>query len=472
MNNNEFQRTLEQLEKAGMDRRHFFKLMAMTGLLTVAGTSESKAFSSKAKGKIVIIGGGAAGISMAARLMKWLDEPDVTLIDPSDRQYYQPGFTLIASGVYKPEDVYKKQDTCIPSGVKWIKDSVAAVDPVANEVTTNNNGKLAYDFLVLTPGLQINWNQVEGITRETLGAGNAHCIYDFEGAQKTWNAIQEFSKKGGRGIYTDTYTKHKCGGAPKKICLLTEHYTRQENTRDKVKLDYFTTAHELYDVKFYTPRLEEIYKERNVSVTLNYRVKGIDTAAKKVYFNRVEKVQKEVKDELTGKVSSVEDKIITPFIEEYDFLHFLPPMSAPDFVREAGLGWTEGKLAAESWVMVDKETLVHKTYNNIISLGDVAGIPTSKTSAAIRMQVPLAAKNLISLMEGKEPKEKYDGYAACPIITEYGKVLLCEFDYDKNPKPSFPFTAMDMSHEQWLAWVLKVYILKPMYFYGMLNGIA
>jgi hypothetical protein len=239
-----------------------------------------------------------------------------------------------------------------------------------------------------------------------------------------------------------------------------------------VKLDYFTAAHELYDVKYYTTRLEEIYKERNVSITLNYRVKGIDTSAKKVFFNKVEKVEKEVKDEQTGKLTKVEEKIVTPYTEDYDFLHFTPPMSAPDFVRDSGLGWTEGKLAAEAWVMVDKETLVHKTYNNIVSLGDVAGIPTSKTSAAVRMQVPLAAKNLISLMEGKEPVEKYDGYAACPIITEYGKVLLCEFDYDKNPKPSVPFNFMDMSQEQWLAWVLKVYILKPMYFYGMLNGYA
>ncbi|MDD4434464.1 MAG: FAD-dependent oxidoreductase, partial [Parabacteroides sp.] len=268
MNNNELNERLELLEKAGMDRRHFLKLMGMTGMLTVAGTSQIKAFSSNAKGKIVIIGGGAAGLSMAARLMNWLDEPDVTLIDPSELQYYQPGFTLIASGVYKPEDVYKKQEACIPSGVKWIKDSVAAVDPVKNEIRTQTNGVVAYDFLVLTPGLQINWNLVEGMTQETLGQGNAHCIYDFEGAKRTWAALQEFGKKGGRGIFTDTYTKHKCGGAPKKICLLTEHYTRKQNTRDKVKLDYFTAAHELYDVKYYTTRLEEIYKERNVSITL------------------------------------------------------------------------------------------------------------------------------------------------------------------------------------------------------------
>lgn len=453
---------LKQLEslsnhKNDIDRRMFLKIMASLGIVSTIGINDTFAFSSKAKGKIVIIGGGAAGISMAARLMRWLDDPDITLIDPSDRQYYQPGFTLIASGEYQPDEVWKEQKDCMPKGVKWIKDTVAAVDPVWNQVTTSKNEKITYDFLVLTPGIQTNWDKVEGITQATLGQGNAHSIYDFEGAQKTWKAMQEFTKTGGRGIFTDTYTKLKCGGAPKKICLLTEHQARKQNNRDNLKLDYFSASHELYDVPYFTPRLEEIYNERNVSITLNSRVKGVDTAAKRVYFEKVEK--------------NGDETIVTPFVEDYDFLHFTPPMSAPDFVRDSGLGWTEGKLAAESWVMVDKETLIHKTYSNIISLGDVAGVPTSKTSAAVRMQVPVAAKNLISLMEGKEPQEKYNGYAACPIITDYGHVLLCEFDYEKKPCNSFPFSLLDCSKEQRAAWILKKYILKPVYFHGMLNGL-
>lgn len=454
----ELERELDRLERKGIDRRQFFKIMAAAGLLGTLSTENAKAFSSKAKGKIVIIGAGAAGISMASRLKHWLDEPDITLIDPSDRQFYQPGFTLIASGVYTPDEVWKNQSACIPGGIKWVKDAVTAVDPVWNQVTTAQSGKIPYDFLVLTPGLQINWEKVEGITHDTLGQGNAHCIYDFEGAQKTWKALQEFSKTGGRGIYTDTYTKHKCGGAPKKICLLTDDYTRRQKTRENITLDYFTAAKELYDIPFFTPRLLEIYDERQIPIHTQVRVKGVDTAAKQVHLEKVE--------------TKGEEKIVTPFTEDYDFLHFTPPMSAPDFVREAGLGWTEGKLAADAWVMVDKETLVHKKYPNIVSLGDVAGIPTSKTSAAVRVQAPLAAKNLISLMEGKEPQEKYNGYAACPIVTDYGHVLLCEFDYEKKPAVSFPFTMLDTSKEQWLAWVLKVYVLKSMYFNGMLNGYA
>jgi sulfide:quinone oxidoreductase len=152
-------------------------------------------------------------------------------------------------------------------------------------------------------------------------------------------------------------------------------------------------------------------------------------------------------------------------------MHFLVPQCAPDFVRESGLSWTSGSLAADGWAMADKETLVHQTYPNIICLGDCAGIPTSKTSAAIRKQLPIATANLISLMEGRAPEAIYNGYAACPIVTEYGKVLMCEFDYDKKEQISFPLSLLDMSREQWVAWLLKVYALKPIYFELMLRGL-
>ena len=454
-----------------MTRRTFVKLAAASGLAVAAGGGYKVATSgSNAKGRIVIIGGGAAGLSMASRLVRNLKRAQITLIDPADRQFYQPGFTLIAAGIYKPEQVYRKQSDFMPKGVNWVKKSVVAVDPAQNKVTVEGGDVFPYDFLVLAPGLQLNWGMVEGLSQKALGAGNVHCIYDFEGAQKTWPAIQAFAIKGGRGIFTDTHTKIKCGGAPKKICLLTEHLARKVGNRDHVKIDYFSAAKELYDVPYFTPRLEEIYKERKISVSLHNRVKGVDTAAKKVHFARVEKVAKQQADPQTGKTVTVEETVTTPFTEDYDFLHLVPPQSAPDFVRQSGLGWTEGKLAAEAWAMVDQATLVHLKYPNIVSLGDVAGIPTSKTSAAIRKQVPVAAKNLIALIEGKAPQAKYNGYAACPIITDYGHVLLCEFDYDKKPQNSFPFSLLDTSKELWPAWLLKVHVLKPLYFYGMLPG--
>lgn len=448
-------------------RRDFLKICSLIGLGSMIGIDELQAYSSKAKGKVVIVGGGAAGLSVAARLTRWLENPDITLIDPSDKQFYQPGFTMIGGGIYQPDEVYRSQASCIPDGVKWIKDETIAIDPVLNKITTKNNGNISYDFLVLTPGLQMNFDQIEGISRDRLGEGNAHCIYDYTGAQKTWKAIQDFSKTGGRGIYTNTYTKLKCGGAPKKILLLTEHYCRKQNTRSNVNFCYYNASTDLYDVPYFAKRLIEIFNERNIEVQPTHHLKGIDTANKIAYFDKIEKVEREVKNEETGETQLVKETLRTPVSTHYDFMHFTPPMSAPDFVRDSGLGYPEEEKAG-SWVMVDNETTVHKKYNNIISLGDCAGFPTSKTSAAVRMQVPVATKNLIALMEGKAPEEKYDGYTACPIITQYGRVLLCEFDYKKTPQSTIPL--VDNSQEQWAAWILKKYILKPMYFYGMLNG--
>ena len=448
-----------------MHRRNFIKKMGAATL--VAAFATSGCAKSDAKAKILIIGGGAAGITAAARLCNRLASPDITLIDPSDLHYYQPGFTLIASGVYSPDEVYRKQADCIPSGVKWVKDSAVAINPDKREVSTKSSGKFSYDFLVLTPGLVLNWDLIEGIDSNSLGAGDAHCIYTHEGAIKTRQGILKFIKNGGRGIYTDTYTKHKCGGAPKKICLLTEHLSRKEGVRKNIKLDFFTASKQLYDVPYFTPRLLEVYKERDVSISLNTRIKGIDTASKKVHLLRVEKISKTLADG-----SKQETKKTTPIVEDYDFLHFLPPMCAPKFVSEAGLSVKTGSRVAEGWIAVDKETLVHKEYSNIITFGDASGLPTSKTSAAIRKQAPIAVENLISIMEGRVPEAKYDGYAACPIITDYGHLIMAEFDYNKNEKCSFPFSMMDMSKESRLAWLLKVYGLKPMYFYGMLNGLA
>jgi len=402
--------------------------------------------------RVLIIGGGAAGISVAARLGGRLPNGKITIVDPADLHFYQPGFTFIGAGVWDRDDVWMRQADLIPSGVAWVKESVVAVDPEKNVATTSGGKRLPYDFLVLCPGLQENWSLVEGITRETLGTGNAHSIYDWEGSVRTWKAVSEFAKKGGKGVFTDTWTKHKCGGAPKKICLLTEHLARQNGTREKLTFNYFTASKELYDVKYYTPRLEEIYRERNVPIRLNAKLTGVDTAAKKAHFE----------DRKTGE----------KWIEDYDFLHFAPPQSAPDFVREAGLGWTEGKLAREAWAMVDRATLVHLRYGNVVALGDVAGIPTSKTSAAIRKQAPIAVENLLSLIAGEKPTAVYDGYAACPIITDYGHVLMAEFDYEKRPSTSFPLNFLDTSKELRSGWWLKRYVLKPMYFRLMLRGLA
>ncbi len=200
--------------------------------------------------------------------------------------------------------------------------------------------------------------------------------------------------------------------------------------------------------KVFGDRLAKIFAEREIPIKFKHRLLSVDGSAKKAVFA--------VLPEPSGSpvpATAQYEKLTVDF----DFLHMVPPMSAPDFVKNSALA---DPASPGGWVKVDKETMIHPRYKNIVSLGDVAGLPTSKTGAAIRMQAPIAAANLLALIEGKEIRGKYNGYSACPIITEYGKVLMCEFGYDDKLMPSVPLLDPGVERAMW--WILKVHGLKPM----------
>ncbi len=443
-----------------LSRRTFLKLSAagLVGAVVIERAHDTWSESS-VRGKIVIIGGGAAGITMAAHLADRLRHDDITIIEPESMHRYQPGYTLIAAGIFQPSEIERPTAALMPTGVKWLKDRVVALEPDRNRVITAANGPVGYDFLVVAPGCQVDFNLVEGITAASLGSGGAHSIYDFVGAQRCGEAMRKLpAMKEGRLVFTDTYTKMKCGGAPKKIALLTEDLLRRNGVRERFVCTYFNNDTVLMKPKPFGDRLEAIYAARAIELRPLHRLASIDPVARKAVFHRLPKASS------TPLPAGHTFEAVTM---EYDFLHFVPPMAAPDFVRDSPLVPTEQRLAG-GWVPVDKGTLVHARYQNVIALGDVAGIPASKTGAAIRMQAPVAAANLISLMEGREPGVIYNGYSACPIITEYGKLMMCEFGYDEKLLPTIPF--LDPAIERGMWWTLKVHGLMPMYYHGMLKG--
>ncbi|HWH62785.1 MAG TPA: FAD/NAD(P)-binding oxidoreductase, partial [Ginsengibacter sp.] len=146
---------------------------------------------------------------------------------------------------------------------------------------------------------------------------------------------------------------------------------------------------------------------------------------------------------------------------DFDMIHVTPPQSAPDFIRNSALANAAG------WVDVNKHTLQHIKYSNIFSLGDASSLPTSKTGAAIRKQAPVLVANLLALMDGKKLASSYNGYTSCPVVTGYGKLVLCEFDYDNKPVETFPF---DQSKERWSMYQLKRKVLPWLYWHKILQG--
>ena len=169
--------------------------------------------------QIVIIGGGSGGISVASRLKQHLKNADITIIEPSEKHYYQPYWTLVGAGIVPKETSERSEASVMPRGVTWIRDRVQGIDADHNRVILATGGVVAYDYLVVTPGLQIDWDKVQGL-KEALGHDGVCSIYDYQQAEKTWEMIRSFG--GGHAIFTAPATPIKCGGAPHKIMFLAE----------------------------------------------------------------------------------------------------------------------------------------------------------------------------------------------------------------------------------------------------------
>jgi len=463
---------VEMAKGQGISRRDMLKFMsvggaaAMLGSATQAEAATVAKAASSAKGKIVIVGGGLAGISVAAKLSSLLSNPDITIIDGGDVLDYQPGYTLIASGVYGPDDVSFKREDFIPSGVKWIKEYVTAFNPDANSVTTTSGQTITYDFMVLATGLQVNFGGIAGLSEDKIGKNGVACIYTLDGARKTWGLLQEFASKGGKGLFSSPATPIKCGGAPKKIQFLTDGYARKTGTRDKIDTTLCDNGGAFFGVKEYATAIEGWYKERGMNHKFGHNLTAIDTDAKKATFTHKYKEKGEY-DEILKEHTMIEKS--EEVVMDYDFIHITPPMSAPTVVKNSPLAWQKGSAAAGGWAEANKETLQHERYKNVFCIGDVAGIPMGKTGGSVRKQYVVMCQNLVDVMEGKAPSQKYGGYTVCPLIVDYGKVAMLEFDWSATPTPSLPF---DPTKARWIYWVMKVYMLKPMTMYGMLAGKA
>jgi sulfide:quinone oxidoreductase len=148
----------------------------------------------------------------------------------------------------------------------------------------------------------------------------------------------------------------------------------------------------------------------------------------------------------------------------YDMAHVTPPQGAPDVVKQSPLADAAG------FVEVDKQTLQHARFPNVFALGDASSLPTSRTGAAVRAQAPVLVANLVAAIDSAKLGAAYSGYAACPIPTGGGKLLLCEFDYDLKLTPTFPL--LDPTKERRSYYWLKRHGLPALYWHGMLRGLA
>ena len=266
-----------------------------------------------------------------------------------------------------------------------------------------------------------------------------------------------------KGIFTHPNTPIKCGGAPKKIMFLTHARLEEAGVRDKVEMTFYPNGGGMFGIKDYHLAIVIQFEERGFKWNYKHNLVAVDTAAKTATFNKWKKEKQQFEDEMGDPIFK-EVEVNESVTVKYDFMHVTPPNKAPDVVGKSELG-----SSGPGWTTVNKETLQHAFFKNVWSLGDVAGVPMGKTGGSARKQYKVVVDNIISVMGGKKPTAKYDGYTVCPLITSIGTVMLAEFDWTVKPTPLVP---LDPTVERWMSWLMKVYALKPMTMYGMLSGRA
>lgn len=400
--------------------------------------------------QIAIIGAGTAGIMVAAQLRKKDNSINIVLIDPAETHYYQPAWTLVGGGAYDFKKTARPMRGLIPEGVEWLQDAVTVMDPENNQLETQKGTQITYDYLVVAPGLVNDLSLIDGL-KEAIEKGVV--CSNYIDPDYTWSCLQKF--KGGVALFTQPSTPIKCGGAPQKIMYLAADYLRKQKIADKSTLIFATPGSVIFGVPQIAKTLTQVMQRYKVDFKPFHNPVRIDSDKRIAYFVNKSPVAEGGPTEETVAIS-------------FDFLHLAPPQTAPKFIKESTLVNETG------WLDVDHNSLKHNRYPNIFGLGDVAALPTGKTGAAIRKQVPVVVDNLQRLIKGDTSENKsYEGYSSCPLVTGYGKMVLAEFNYKNEFTPDPKLKQMfitDSSKEHWRLWLLKKYMLPYMYWNKMMKG--
>ncbi len=388
--------------------------------------------------QVLIVGGGTGGIAVASHLRKEAPELSVAVVEPSDTHYYQPGWTLVGAGLMRPERTARPMEKVIPEGVQWIREQVTRLEPEQNRVVTDAGRELGYDFLVVAAGLRIAWEAVPGL-REGLEQGSVLSIYDYRHAQRTRDALRAF--QGGTAVFTQPKPPFKCPGAAQKIMYLADEIFRRRRVRDRSRILFHSAAPGIFPVKKYATVLNQVIQR-----------KGLETH----YQSHLVELRPDRREAVMEGLADGQRETVS-----YDLIHVTPPQGPPAFIKDSPLADPAG------WLEVDMHTLRHPRYENVFGLGDCTNTPNSKTAAAIRAQTPVLVSNLLTALNGQPGKAAYDGYASCPLVTGFGRLVLAEFDYNLIPKETFPF---DQGRERRSMFWLKRYALPVFYWNVLLKG--
>lgn len=393
--------------------------------------------------EVLIIGGGNAGVSLAARLHRY-GVKDVAVVEPQDNHFYQPLFSHIAGGRAKASEATRPQRSVMPEGVEWIRDSAVDIDPASNTVSLASGGQLGFGHLVVCPGLQLDWDKIPGLADAVRSpSGASH--YEFTLAAKSWALLSGL--KAGTAVFTMPSGPIKCGGAAQKPMYLACDYWREQGVLQDIRVVMVQPYLTVFGVPGVDEELNRKIAEYGIELRLDSELVSVDASAQNAL----------IRNNATGLAEEL----------HYDVLNAVPPQSAPDWLKA-----TELPAPGDSggFVDVDPQTLRHVRFPNIWSLGDAAATTNSKSGGALRKQTKVLAKNLVAAREGKPLMEKYDGYSVCPFTVARSSVVFAEFDDQYRAMPSVPKVPTWKASRA--SWVVDRDIFPKVYWNLILKGRA
>lgn len=393
--------------------------------------------------QVLIVGGGTAGITVAARLLR-KGYSDVAIIEPSGTHYYQPLWTLVGGGQAKASSSQRPEASVMPKGVTWIRKAASTFHPDRNTVECGDGSVIGYDVLVVCPGIGLDFDATEGLV-EALGRDGVSSNYRFDLAPKTWDMIR--GMRSGTAVFAMPTGPIKCAGAGQKIAYLASDYWRKQGVLKDIDVHLVVPGPRIFGIPAIADSLDEVIAGYGITLHTESELTSVDSVAGKATVSAVG--------------PSGMDMVLP-----YDVLHVVPRQSAPGWIKSSPLSTGD----ASGFVAIDKNTMQHLRYPNVFSLGDVVSSPNAKTGAAVRKQAPVVVENIDAYLGGKPLTASYDGYSSCPIVTSSQEMLLAEFDYDMKLTPSFPLLDPAKPHRPY--WYLKKYGLPWLYWNLMLKGLA
>jgi sulfide:quinone oxidoreductase len=355
---------------------------------------------------LVILGAGTAGTIMLNKLLPALgDEWNITIVDEYETHYYQPGFLFIPFGIYKKHDVMKPKREFLPAGANVLFEKIDMIEAEKNQIKLANGSILPYDYLIIATGSKINPGETEGM----LGDGWGKNIFDFytvEGA----HALGQFFKywEGGKLVLNITEMPIKCPVAPLEFVFLADWFFTEQGIRDKVDIHFVTPLPGAFTKPKASSVLGGFLDKKNIHLTPEFNIARVEANENKI-------------------VSWDEVEI------DYDVLVSIPTNMGDELLERSGLG------DELNFVPTDKHTLQSKDHENIFVIGDATNLPSSKAGSVAHFEADILFENIMSAIDGKPLRAKFDGHANCYIESGFGKGILIDFNYDVEPLPGkFP----------------------------------